>query len=188
MKRSTRIVKKSLALFLVVLMSINTFAAVVGDNDGAAFITKAEFDSLKNDFQSQLDRYNSSIDNKIDGAIASYLGGIKINKTGSAQSVLYKINSSKTVTFTNNWAVPVTQIGNKYEFCFRLVCNLNASATSGAIGEWTENYYFINNNVDRTSTGTTDSYLCRYEKTDSNGLKVNSNCIYKSTPFFSCVS
>ena len=81
MRKSTRIVKKSLALFLVVLMSINTFAAVVGDNDGAAFITKAEFDSLKNDFQSQLDRYNSSIDNKIDGAIAAYLAGIRISKT-----------------------------------------------------------------------------------------------------------
>ena len=78
MKRSTRYIKKALVTFLVVLMSINTFAAVVGDNDGAAFITKAEFDSLKNDFQSQLDRYNSSIDNKIDGAIASYLAGVGI--------------------------------------------------------------------------------------------------------------
>ena len=81
MKKGTRIVKRALALFLVVLMSINTFAAVVGDNDGAAFITKAEFDSLKNDFQSQLDTYNSSIDNKIDGAIASYLKCIPSNPT-----------------------------------------------------------------------------------------------------------
>ena len=46
MRKSTRIVKRLLALFLVVLMSINTFAAVVGDNDGAAFITKAEFVAL----------------------------------------------------------------------------------------------------------------------------------------------
>ena len=46
MRKSTRIVKRLLALFLVVLMSIESFAAVVGDNDGAAFITKAEFDSL----------------------------------------------------------------------------------------------------------------------------------------------
>ena len=68
-------------------MSINTFAAVVGDNDGAAFITKAEFDSLKNDFQSQLDRYNSSIDNKIDGAIASYLAGMNVNKKEQRQAL-----------------------------------------------------------------------------------------------------
>ena len=80
MKRSTRYIKKALVTFLVVLMSINTFTAVVGDNDGADFITTAEFDSLKNDFQSQLDTYNSSIDNKIDGAIASYLSGVMIAK------------------------------------------------------------------------------------------------------------
>ena len=98
MKKSTRIVKRLLALFLVVLMSINTFAAVVGDNDGAAFITKAEFDSLKNDFQNQLDRYNSSIDNKIDGAIASYLAGITIGKT---EDKTLKYQDWKGVTFLN---------------------------------------------------------------------------------------
>ncbi len=89
MKKGTRIVKKLLALFLVVLMSINTFAAVVGDNDGAAFITKAEFDSLKNDFQSQLVRYNSSIDNKIDGAIASYLAGVNVKSESRVTPLCY---------------------------------------------------------------------------------------------------
>ena len=79
MRKSTRIVKKLLALFLVVLMSIESFGAVVSDNDGSAFITKAEFDSLKNDFQSQIDQYNTSIDSKIDGAIASYLAGVRVN-------------------------------------------------------------------------------------------------------------
>ena len=52
----------------------------MSDNDGSAFITKAEFDSLKNNFQSQIDQYNTSIDSKIDGAIASYLSGINIEK------------------------------------------------------------------------------------------------------------
>ena len=88
MKKSTRIVKRLLALFLVVLMSINSFAAVVGDNDGAAFITKAEFDSLKNNFQSQIDQYNTSIDSKIDGAIAAYLAGLQIDKHTSLKSSL----------------------------------------------------------------------------------------------------
>ena len=73
-------VKRFFALLLVVLMSINTMGAVVSDNDGSAFITKAEFDSLKNNFQSQIDQYNTSIDSKIDGAIASYLAGIKVEK------------------------------------------------------------------------------------------------------------
>ena len=75
MRKSTRILKRLVALFLVVLISIESFGAVVGDNDGAAFITKAEFDSLKTDFQSQIDKYNTSLDNKIDGAIAAYLAG-----------------------------------------------------------------------------------------------------------------
>lgn len=80
MRKSTKIVKKLLALFLVVLISINTLGAIVSDNDGSAFITKAEFDSLKNNFQAQIDQYNTSIDSKIDGAISSYLAGIQIEK------------------------------------------------------------------------------------------------------------
>ncbi len=78
MNKGLRLIKKMVALILVLLLSIENFAAVVGDNDGAAFITKAEFDSLKNDFQSQIDQYNTSIDAKIDGAIASYLAGISV--------------------------------------------------------------------------------------------------------------
>ena len=89
MRKSTRIVKRILALFLVVLMSIESFAAVVSDNDGSAFITKAEFDSLKNSFQSQIDQYNTSIDSKIDGAIASYLAGINVDKISIERLMLW---------------------------------------------------------------------------------------------------
>ncbi len=88
MRKSTRIVKKYIAAFLIVLMSIENFAAVVGDNDGAAFITKAEFDSLKNNFQAQIDQYNTSIDSKIDGAIASYLAGVQVSKQLKVKSLL----------------------------------------------------------------------------------------------------
>ena len=49
---------------------------------------KAEFDSLRNTFQSQLNEYNSSIDNKIDVAIASYLAGIKTGNSRTAIPVL----------------------------------------------------------------------------------------------------
>ena len=75
--------KRFFTLLLVVLMSIESIGAVVSDNDGSAFITKAEFDSLKNNFQSQIDQYNTSIDSKIDGAIASYLAGINLAKKGT---------------------------------------------------------------------------------------------------------
>ena len=89
MNKASRLIKRYIALILVLLFSIESFAAVVGDNDGAAFITKAEFDSMKNDFQSQLDRYNSSLDNKIDGAIASYLAGVRVGKTVEQPLLLY---------------------------------------------------------------------------------------------------
>ena len=87
MRKGVRLIKRLVALSLALLLSIESFAAVVGDNDGAAFITKAEFDSLKSTFQAQIDRYNQSIDNKIDGAIASYLAGVGVEKT-----VKYKTN------------------------------------------------------------------------------------------------
>ena len=61
-------------------MSINSFAAIVSDNDGSAFVTKAEFELLKKNFSNQITNYNTSIDGKIDGAIASYLAGINLNK------------------------------------------------------------------------------------------------------------
>ena len=89
MRKSTRIFKKYIATFLIVLMSINSFGAVVSDNDGSAFITKAEFDSLKNNFQSQIDKYNTSIDSKIDGAIASYLSGISVARTTQLSTLCY---------------------------------------------------------------------------------------------------
>lgn len=69
---------KKIAILLIVALSCNSFAAAVSDNDGSAFITKAEFDSLKNDFQSQLNQYNTSIDAKLDEAIAAYLAGVKV--------------------------------------------------------------------------------------------------------------
>lgn len=72
-----KIIKITLCIILYMICTINSYAVAVSDNDGAAFITKAEFDSLKNDFQAQIDIYNTSIDNKIDDAISSYLSGIK---------------------------------------------------------------------------------------------------------------
>ena len=74
---------------MVIILTLNSFAAIVSDNDGAAFITKAEFDSLKNNFQSQINSYNNSIDNKIDGAIASYLAGINVSKTTELHCICY---------------------------------------------------------------------------------------------------
>ena len=69
-----------LLLVLVFILNTLSFAAIVSDNDGSAFVTKSEFDALKTNFASQIDSYNDSIDKKIDGAISSYLAGIKLAK------------------------------------------------------------------------------------------------------------
>ena len=88
MKKLIKILKKGIALILVIILSFNSFSAVVGDNDGSAFITKAEFDSLKSTFQAQIDQYNTSIDSKIDGAIAGYLAGIRLSKSEVLESLI----------------------------------------------------------------------------------------------------
>ncbi len=100
MNKGIKLIKRVVALFLVLLLSIENFAAVVSDNDGSAFITKAEFDSLKNSFQSQIDQYNSSIDSKIDGAIASYLAGIRVTKVTNLKSLIENL-SDDNKTFRN---------------------------------------------------------------------------------------
>ena len=81
-------------------MSINTLGAVVSDNDGSAFITTAEFDSLKNNFQAQIDQYNTSIDSKIDGAIAAYLSGINISKKRVIDNLVSNYND---IYWIPNW-------------------------------------------------------------------------------------
>ncbi len=86
MTRNTKIVKKIAALFLVLFLSIDSFAAVVSDNDGSAFVTKGEFEALKLNFATQVANYNESIDNKIDGAIASYLSGLRLSTTNKIKT------------------------------------------------------------------------------------------------------
>ena len=44
--RLSRVFKRALALFIIVIINSNSFSAVVSLNDGSAFITKAEFDTL----------------------------------------------------------------------------------------------------------------------------------------------
>ena len=82
---------KYLILFIAVFAcSINPFyAAIISDNDGSAFVTKAEFEALKNNFSSQINEYNTSIDTKIDGAISSYLAGIRLQTVSKEKMIHY---------------------------------------------------------------------------------------------------
>ena len=88
MKRKIKIV---FCFAMVIILSFCSMAAIVSDNDGSAFVTKSEFEALKNDFSSQIDNYNSSIDRKIDGAIASYLAGRRTVNVEEVTSILNNI-------------------------------------------------------------------------------------------------
>ena len=84
-------VAKIASIVFLVTLSIANFAVAVSDNDGSAFITKAEFDSLKNSFQSQIDQYNTAIDSRIDYAISSYLSGVKVESVISLDEYVTKL-------------------------------------------------------------------------------------------------
>ena len=87
-KSIKNIIKRTMYILLCIfIFSINSIAAVISDNDGSAFVTKQEFEALKNDFNDQIEKYNVSIDSKIDGAIATYLAGINLAKKGERESL-----------------------------------------------------------------------------------------------------
>ena len=145
MRKGTRLTKRIVALLLVLLLSIESFGAVVSDNDGSAFITKAEFDSLKNNFQSQIDQYNTSIDSKIDGAIASYLAGIKVGK--EPENLVDQIVATKGDKITWVYTLPgtgtniinngltITSTGSLYYYmCSNLYYHMGAYAWHDDVG------------------------------------------------------
>ena len=88
-----KLTKRLTIFILIFILCINNFAAVVSDNDGSAFVTKSEFDALKNSFASQIENYNNSIEQKIDGAIAAYLAGLRVSTRYVLKSILNDINS-----------------------------------------------------------------------------------------------
>ena len=97
------IYKKIILIIIVLnLFIINIYAAIVSDNDGASFVTKAEFEALKSDFASQVNNYSSSIDKKIDGAIASYFAGIRLETKSQLESLLNKINDACTDSYISS--------------------------------------------------------------------------------------
>ena len=126
-RKKFKLLKVILSLTLVLVLCTENFAAIVSDNDGSAFITKAEFDSLKNDFQSQIDQYNTSIDSKIDGAIASYLAGIRVSKTTELTNNLTKLQNSYDVFWCNQTAGLAT---TKVQYGSSYVLQLGARGTS----------------------------------------------------------
>ena len=100
MKKFSKFGKRVLALFIISLLNINTYATQ-SSNDGSAFVTKAEFDKITETFNEQMDIYKAGLNSKIDNAIARYLG----NMSGTSVEILPTIiNGLGTYdrTFINN--------------------------------------------------------------------------------------
>ena len=75
MKKFSKIGKRVIALFVVALLNINTYATQ-SSNDGSKFITKAEFDTLMEGFNNKMNEFESALNAKIDDSIAGYLAGL----------------------------------------------------------------------------------------------------------------
>ena len=152
-------IKNIISLILVLIISTNSFAAVVSDNDGSAFITKAEYDSLKNNFQSQIDAYNTSIDSKIDFAIASYLSGIKVDV--APEDLLERIRNSmgepwlsNKYSTGNNTITTQENITLRRHFTYKAYDNIKQTIYLQITDFYLKSggYYFYTGNVAGTST------------------------------------
>ena len=155
--------KKVLCLIFAFLLSIESFGAVVSDNDGSAFVTKAEFEALKNNFATQIDNYNTSIDSKIDGSIASYLAGIKLSKVPEnyftrIKKALGEVRFKNSVKSTSN-AITTNEILNVYrhwrqrrysglELIYKYFANIFEA----------ENAHYYTFNIALIRSGTSSSY------------------------------
>ena len=127
-------VKKVLCIVILLMLAVESFAAVVSDNDGSAFVTKQEFESLKEDFTKQIDNYNISIDNKIDGAIASYLAGIKLSNKTSFEP-FYPIRLNKSTGKLTNIVYSINKQSFDKKKQYKNQFNVFAAKWNGR-GEW----------------------------------------------------
>lgn len=164
--------KKALCIIFVFLLSVNSFAAIVADSDGSSFVTKSEFEDLKANFSEQIDRYNSSIDGKIDGYIASYLAGIAISNKLKLEDEIYlaRKDNNNNAIFAQ-WKTPQTTAhvaDADAAFYMSIAHGCGPRSTNAAHG------YHIISNVDATgnlkykkyngndNSGSASNYLSAY--------------------------
>ena len=57
-----KIIKLIMSMLLVISLNQYIFAAIVSDNDGSAFVTKSEFESLKEQFAKQINDISNAQD------------------------------------------------------------------------------------------------------------------------------
>ena len=174
-----RNLKKCFITALVFALMLNNIvcAVAVSDNDGSAFITKAEFDSLKNNFQSQINQYNTSIDNKIDNAIATYIAEITVAKKIEQTSLINKL-SSQHFTKDFNYFGKSTTIGDYYKYwswySFTFGLDATNAGSSSKYGIGLRGGTAVLNPEEKTSGSTQSNYLICGKSAYDNTLYVPS--------------
>ena len=95
-----KIIKSIIILSLAFVHMINPFyAAIIADYDGSAFITKSDFEELKANFADQIVNYENSIDSKIDGAIAAYLAGVRLQTTSDEKMIYFSWSNIEFINY-----------------------------------------------------------------------------------------
>ena len=187
MKNSKTISKPYIAFLLVMLLVSNfNYAAAVSDNDGAAFITKAEFDSLKNTFQAQIDQYNANIDNKINNAIASYIAGVKVEKKTTEIDLLTPLSAK--YYFDKNYKIPPTKIGDYGKFYGKIAVLLdlgNGGGTTDCVNMEYNGGTISRDNTQWVTVGTATnrSTFFMFLKDDTYSGKIDTAYVMESQPF-----
>ena len=131
-------IKKCSLLVLVILLNTTNFAAAVSDNDGTAFISKPEFESLKNSFQFELNVKNSNIDSKINNAIKEYLAGAKMTNRSKENVISY--DKDGIVSIVDKATLPWTE-GFIHFYGQKVLNRHNVDATIDNPKAWNSLYY-----------------------------------------------
>lgn len=164
MKRIYKISKRLIAIFMLLLLCINTYANT-SSYDGTSFVTKAEFDSLVNIFNEQMNVYQSGLNTRIDTAVASYISGLS-QESFVAQTMLINSVGDK-YKFTNEWKLwsdtDDCQLGDKLKYDISVIVYAFGVGNYARLIEWTAT-------ASRT-TGSTDSHYVLVSKSKYNGNK-----------------
>ena len=133
--------KLSIIIFSIIIFCSSTlnFASIVSSDDGPAFITKNEFETLKKSFDEQIEIYNNSLDRKIDGAIASYLKGLSIVEYQHCENFLEIAEKAwnKNLYWSGATTVESSRITNISRFCVSVI---QAYGTLDTVGAYTDGF------------------------------------------------
>ena len=94
MKYIVKISKKFILLILMIVLPINSFAAV-SVSDGSAFVSKSEFSSTINNISNRMSTIENTLDAKIDSLVSSYL-----SRNGIWNGDKQTLNSTRTWNFS----------------------------------------------------------------------------------------